>query len=133
VSTVGGALVREASKERRQEKGRMLCGRPSNGPGRQDHWSSEEEEDDDGISSRILAPHPIESDRPKHRASRMIAISLISRLHVAGLGAMESIPLRAAGLGVGWKLVSRGGRATRAANADGSGSRGSCALRNLSL
>ena len=68
----------------------------------------------------------------------MIAISLISRLHVAGLGAMESIPLRPAGLGVGWKLVSRGGRreggrATRAASADGSGSRGSCALRNLSL
>ena len=44
VSTVGGALVREASKERRQEKGRMLCGRPSSGPGRQDHWSSEEED-----------------------------------------------------------------------------------------
>ena len=88
----------------------MLCGRPSSGPGRQDHWSSEEEEDDDGISSRILAPHPIESDRPKHRTSRMIAISTSSTSRMITTGAMKSIPCGQQVLGVGWKLVSRGGR-----------------------
>lgn len=58
--------------------------RPSSGLGRQDHcWSSEDEEDDDVISSRISTHHPIKSDGPnKHRTSRTIAI-ISNTLHAS--------------------------------------------------